>query len=63
MPLIEWLRAHGVTRAGTGGFAMTLALAVSASLAVAALSYLLVEQPAMRHRGRRTPRVVVSTAR
>jgi peptidoglycan/LPS O-acetylase OafA/YrhL len=53
-PLIYWLRGHGVTVAGTGGFLVNLVVVAAAAGGMAWLSYRYVELPALS-RKRRQP--------
>jgi peptidoglycan/LPS O-acetylase OafA/YrhL len=47
-PLIFWLRAHGLTLDGVGGFAVNLLVVALVTLALSLLTYRLVELPALR---------------
>jgi peptidoglycan/LPS O-acetylase OafA/YrhL len=47
-PLIRWLGAHGLLRAGTGGFFTNLALTAAVTGVASTVTYLLVEAPALR---------------
>jgi peptidoglycan/LPS O-acetylase OafA/YrhL len=46
-PLVYWLREHGLTRSGAGGFVVNLVVLAAAAGALAALTYRFVERPAM----------------
>ena len=46
-PLVYWLREHGLTRPGAGGFVVNLVVLAAAAGALAALTYRYVERPAM----------------
>jgi peptidoglycan/LPS O-acetylase OafA/YrhL len=46
-PLVYWLREHGLTRPGAGGFVVNLVVLATAAGALAALTYRFVERPAM----------------
>jgi peptidoglycan/LPS O-acetylase OafA/YrhL len=51
-PLVYWLREHGLTRPGAGGFVVNLVVLAAGAGALAALTYRFVERPAMaRKRG------------
>jgi peptidoglycan/LPS O-acetylase OafA/YrhL len=46
-PLVYWLREHGLTRPGAGGFVVNLVVLAAGAGALAALTYRFVERPAM----------------
>lgn len=51
-PLVRWLRHHGLTMGGEGGFVVNLLLVVTISAALSVITYRYVELPPMRHKGR-----------
>jgi peptidoglycan/LPS O-acetylase OafA/YrhL len=56
-PLVYWLREHGLTRPGPGGFVVNLVVLAAGAGALAALTYRFVERPAMaRKRSAAAPR-------
>ena len=59
-PLAYWLREHGLTLTGAGGFLVNLVVLAGVAGALAALTYRFVEQPAMA-RKRRQPSSGVAT--
>jgi peptidoglycan/LPS O-acetylase OafA/YrhL len=59
-PLVYWLREHGLTLAGAGGFLVNLVVLAGVAGALAALTYRFVERPAMA-RKRRQPSSGVAT--
>ncbi len=61
-PLIWWLRAHELLRSGSGGFATNLVLVGSVTIIASAMTYVLVEAPALRlkFRGQRRKTVPIS---
>lgn len=59
-PLVYWLREHGLTLAGAGGFLVNLVVLASVAGGLAALTYRFVERPAMA-RKRRQPTSGVAT--
>ena len=50
IPVITWLRAHGLTLGGWGGLLLNLAVAALVAGALSALTYRFVERPALRHK-------------
>jgi peptidoglycan/LPS O-acetylase OafA/YrhL len=54
-PLVRWLRLHGLTVGGVGGFALNLVTLGVLSGLLAALTYRFVERPALRRKARRRP--------
>jgi len=52
-PVVLWLRSHGLTARGWAGVFVNLALVSAITLALSALTYRLVELPAMRLKARR----------
>jgi peptidoglycan/LPS O-acetylase OafA/YrhL len=56
-PLVYWLREHGLTRPGAGGFVVNLVVLAAGAGVLAALTYRFVERPAMaRKRSAAAPR-------
>jgi peptidoglycan/LPS O-acetylase OafA/YrhL len=56
-PLVYWLREHGLTRPGAGGFVVNLVVLAAGAGVLAGLTYRFVERPAMaRKRGATGPR-------
>lgn len=51
-PLVRWLAAHGLTLGGRGGFLVNVLIVSSLSGVLAALSYHLVERPALVRKAR-----------
>jgi peptidoglycan/LPS O-acetylase OafA/YrhL len=54
-PLVYWLREHGLTLAGAGGFLINLIVLAAVAGALAALTYRYVERPAMARKRRQSP--------
>jgi peptidoglycan/LPS O-acetylase OafA/YrhL len=49
-PLIHWLEQHGLTAAGWGGLALTVAVAGAATAVLSTVTYRFVERPALRRK-------------
>ena len=54
-PILRWLRDEGLTAAGRAGFVYDLVLVAALAIAAAALSYRVVEKPALARKGGRVP--------
>lgn len=50
LPLINWLREHGVMFAGAGGLAINLVIIAAVAGSLSALTYRFVERPALAHK-------------
>jgi peptidoglycan/LPS O-acetylase OafA/YrhL len=50
VPLVFWLRNHGLTLGGAVGFAVDAALLTAIAIALSALTYRYLEYPALRHK-------------
>ena len=57
-PVVYWLRDHGLVAAGAAGFLLNTAVLFVVSVSLAAITYRLIEVPALRHksRARSTPK-------
>src|SRR4029079_11063923 len=53
-PVVYWLRDHGLVAAGTAGFLLNPAVLFVISVALAMITYRLIEVPALRHKARAT---------
>jgi peptidoglycan/LPS O-acetylase OafA/YrhL len=53
-PVVYWLRDHGLVAAGTAGFLLNTAVLFVISVALAMITYRLIEVPALRHKARAT---------
>ena len=49
-PVLDWMGEHGLVRAGAGGLAATVAVALAMTLVIASVSYAFVEAPALRRK-------------
>jgi peptidoglycan/LPS O-acetylase OafA/YrhL len=49
-PVLDWTREHGWGKAGTAGLVFNIVMVLGLTVAVAALSYVLVEVPALRRK-------------
>jgi peptidoglycan/LPS O-acetylase OafA/YrhL len=57
VPVIAYVRDHGLTRPGAGGFAFNLLLVAAVTVALSAVTYRLVDAPALRWKKRASPAV------
>ena len=61
-PLVYWLREHGLTVAGAGGFLVNLVVLAAVAGALASLTYRFVERPAMARKRRQPPSAAATPA-